>query len=241
MSFFLLRHWPWAIDTIKKENEQQLKQQPSQLVCVQYRPKERDVEKRKKIEREQKPIKTVDKRNTFIVHNRTKGNSMNDDLIFRTRVRMSMCACGRVCCCSSKRLPSRDKIANNRDRNEHGHFSFDFFFCSIFFFLILDSSVPQNVDLCFFFSSAFWLCRITASTETKEIIMTNIDTHKTHEWNSLSHFFLFFFQTHWHSFFVLADVRAAMIFGARGTNPLKRPPLVPTILPLPRNNDDMFK
>lgn len=48
-------------------------------------------------------------------------------------------------------------------------------------------------------------------------------------------------QTHWHSFFVLADVRASMILGASGTNPLNKPPLVPTVLALPRHNGDVFK
>ncbi|XP_031622004.1 uncharacterized protein LOC116340012 isoform X2 [Contarinia nasturtii] len=49
-----------------------------------------------------------------------------------------------------------------------------------------------------------------------------------------------FLQTHWHSFFVLSDVQATNVMNVKD-NPLKRPPLVPTIVPLPRNNEDVFK
>lgn len=48
-------------------------------------------------------------------------------------------------------------------------------------------------------------------------------------------------QTHWHSFFVLSDIHATTVLAASKGNPLKEPPLVPTILPLPRTNDDVFK
>ncbi|GAB0096952.1 Ionotropic glutamate receptor [Sergentomyia squamirostris] len=50
-----------------------------------------------------------------------------------------------------------------------------------------------------------------------------------------------FLQTHWHSFFIMSDVEASMILGGNEGAPLRDPPLVPTILPLPANNDDVFR
>lgn len=48
-------------------------------------------------------------------------------------------------------------------------------------------------------------------------------------------------QTHWHSFFVLSDVGATMVLTSNEGNPLKEPPLLPTILPLRTHNDDVFR
>ncbi|XP_059614954.1 uncharacterized protein LOC132260688 [Phlebotomus argentipes] len=50
-----------------------------------------------------------------------------------------------------------------------------------------------------------------------------------------------FLQTHWHSFFIMSDVEASMMLGGSEGAPLRDPPLVPTILPLPANNDDVFR
>ncbi|XP_055687535.1 uncharacterized protein LOC129792482 isoform X2 [Lutzomyia longipalpis] len=50
-----------------------------------------------------------------------------------------------------------------------------------------------------------------------------------------------FIQTHWHSFFIMSDVEASMMLGGSEGAPLRDPPLVPTILPLPANNDDVFR
>ncbi|KAG4073833.1 hypothetical protein HA402_014038 [Bradysia odoriphaga] len=50
-----------------------------------------------------------------------------------------------------------------------------------------------------------------------------------------------FLQTHWHSFFVLSDVYSTMVLARRNGGPLKEAPLVPTILPLPANDDQIFR
>ncbi|XP_055378330.1 putative uncharacterized protein DDB_G0277255 [Condylostylus longicornis] len=50
-----------------------------------------------------------------------------------------------------------------------------------------------------------------------------------------------FLQTHWHSFFVLADVDAAMVLAGNDGRTLKDPPLLPTILPLPAGDGDVFR
>ncbi|KAJ6626109.1 hypothetical protein Bhyg_17276, partial [Pseudolycoriella hygida] len=50
-----------------------------------------------------------------------------------------------------------------------------------------------------------------------------------------------FLQTHWHSFFILSDVYSTMVLARRNGGPLKEVPLVPTILPLPANDDHIFR
>ncbi|XP_037926578.1 uncharacterized protein LOC119661346 isoform X2 [Hermetia illucens] len=50
-----------------------------------------------------------------------------------------------------------------------------------------------------------------------------------------------FLQTHWHSFFVLSDVGSTIVLASNEGRPLKESPLVPTILPLPASNGDVFR
>lgn len=52
---------------------------------------------------------------------------------------------------------------------------------------------------------------------------------------------LLFFQTHWHSFYVLSDVGATIVLGSAEGRILKEIPLSPTILPLPPNDEDVFR
>jgi hypothetical protein len=57
-------------------------------------------------------------------------------------------------------------------------------------------------------------------------------------------YFLIHSQTHWHSFFVLSDIRSTMVLGGTLGNILKKSPLSPTILPLSSNkdnNDEVFR
>lgn len=48
-------------------------------------------------------------------------------------------------------------------------------------------------------------------------------------------------KTHWHSFFVLSDVGASMVMAGVEGGPLTEPPLVPKILPLSANSNDVFR
>lgn len=48
-------------------------------------------------------------------------------------------------------------------------------------------------------------------------------------------------QTHWHSFFVMSDMESSMILKSTEGSSLREAPLVPTILPLPARNGNIFK